>query len=155
MMKLFWRDADMAIGGRENPYMLRWYVVPRNRWINVYLHKFCRDDDDRALHDHPWWFLSLMLAGTYVEHVAVTLLGIGVTKAKTRRAGSIAYRPATHKHRVELVKRPDGSPIPCWTLVLTGPRVREWGFWCPQGFVNWKDFTTGENGERVGRGCDQ
>lgn len=152
-MKWYWRKADVAIGGSENPYMLRWYILPRNRWLNVYLHKFCRDDDDRAMHDHPWWFVSLMLAGRYIEHSFGSVRGVDFTHTQTRAIGSIAFRPATHRHRVELLKRPDGSAVPCWTLVITGPRVREWGFWCPKGFVHWRDFTTGEQAENVGKGC--
>lgn len=33
-------------------------------------------------------------------------------------------------------------PIPCWTLVLRGPRRREWGFWPWWGrtFVHWKKY---------------
>ena len=37
-----------VIGGADDPYMLRWYLIPRNRRFNIYLHKFLRDDDDRA-----------------------------------------------------------------------------------------------------------
>lgn len=55
------------IGGKENPYMLRWFILPRNPWFNCYMHKFLRDDDDRALHDHPWWFVSVMVSGQYIE----------------------------------------------------------------------------------------
>lgn len=40
-----------VIGNADNPYMLRWFILPRNRLFNIYLHKFLRDDDDRALHD--------------------------------------------------------------------------------------------------------
>ena len=55
-----------VIGGPD-PYLLRWHVIPRNRLLNVYVHKFLRSDDDRALHDHPWWFVSLILRGRYDE----------------------------------------------------------------------------------------
>lgn len=27
-----------------------------------------RSDDDRALHDHPWVNMSILLEGTYTEH---------------------------------------------------------------------------------------
>jgi hypothetical protein len=58
-------------------------------------------------------------------------------------------------HRVELkVGVITGRSFPVWTLFITGPRVREWGFLCPQGWRHWKDFTAGAQGERVGRGCD-
>jgi hypothetical protein len=42
------RAPDQVIGGRERPYMLRWYLIPRNRFCNIYLHHFLRSDDDRA-----------------------------------------------------------------------------------------------------------
>jgi hypothetical protein len=41
------------------------------------------------------------------------------------------------------------------SLFMTGPKVREWGFACPKGWVHWRDFTGGENGELVGRGCGE
>lgn len=47
------RPPDVVIGGDASPYMRRWWVIPRNRRFNVYLHHFLRSDDDRALHDHP------------------------------------------------------------------------------------------------------
>ena len=40
------------ISDQADPYLHRWYVIPRNRFLNLYLHKFLRDDEDRALHDH-------------------------------------------------------------------------------------------------------
>lgn len=98
-------------------YLLRWYVIPRNPWLNVYLHQFLHDDEDRALHDHPWWFISVMLKGCYIEVVRDTAIN--------RYAPSIAFRRATHAHRVVLPKDGFGS-IPCWTLVVTGRVVRDW-----------------------------
>ena len=29
------RPPDFIIGSKENPYMLRWYLIPRNRMIHV------------------------------------------------------------------------------------------------------------------------
>ncbi len=110
------RDPDVVIGGRENPYMRRWWLIRRNRWFNVYLHHFLRSDDDRALHDHPWWNLSILLRGRYVEH---TISAGGVNVRTERRAGDLKFRGAASAHRIELV---DG---PCWTLFVTGPRIRE------------------------------
>src|SRR4051812_37025247 len=84
------------IGGQDAPYMLRWYLLPRNPWLNLYLHKFLRDDDDRALHDHPWWFVSLMLRGAYYETTPSEWTELG--QVALRKAGSIAFRRATHQH---------------------------------------------------------
>ncbi len=132
------------IGGKENPYMIRWFLIPRNRFLNVYLHKFCRHDEDRALHDHPWWFLSFMIWGRYEEH---TEDGI-----KLRIAPSIAFRKATHRHRVSLLPSACKRFLkPAWTIVITGPRIREWGFWCPKGFVHWKEFVDSSDEGNIGK----
>lgn len=138
---------NFVIGTPDNPYMLRWYLIPRNPIFNVYLHKFLRHDDDRALHDHPWWFLSVVLKGTYRE-----VLRDGI-ESSWRKRFSFALRKPTYQHRVVL-REDEGKPLPCWTLVLTGPRIREWGFWCPQGFVHWKVFTRPGDKGQVGRGCE-
>lgn len=86
-----------------------------------------------------------ILAGRYVEH---TIDAGGIHRRVERRAGQWKLRGARAAHRIELV---DG---PCWTLFVTGPRLREWGFHCPQGWRHWRVFTAGPNGETVGRGCD-
>jgi hypothetical protein len=126
--------------------MLRWYLIPRNPWFNVYLHKFLRDDDDRAMHDHPWWFLSIMLRGSYREWRPSTRGNY--EWPALRHAGSFAFRRCTDRHRVELL-----CGRPCWTLVITGAKVREWGFWCPKGFVPWQEFCARDDKGSVGKGC--
>lgn len=138
------RAPDIVIGGSEDPYMRRWWLIPRNRWFNIYLHQFCRSDDDRALHDHPWWNLSVLLRGEYTEH---TIDAGGINKRIVRHAGDLKFRLASTAHRIELHA---GS---CWTLFITGPRIREWGFHCPNGWRHWKIFTAGPRGETIGRGC--
>lgn len=145
-------EPHFIIGQR---YLLRWYVIPRNPWLNVYLHKFLHDDEDRALHDHPWWFVSVMLWGSYNEYVQG---GIDEHPLIARTSPSVAFRPATHAHRVVLLRDVKQNPIPCWTLVVTGRVVRDWGFLCPQGWRHWKVFTAYNDGQgdygQVGRGCD-
>lgn len=151
------RKPNVVIGGHERPYLRRWFLIPRNPVFNIYVHQFLRSDDDRALHDHPWLFnCSWLLEGFYIEHTP--------TVQHMRKAGQFKFRWGPAPHRVELVyagmavgngqARSIGAPIPCWTLFITGPRIREWGFYCPQGWVHWKKFTSGD-GTEVGRGCDQ
>lgn len=136
------REPDWIIGGSENPYLLRWWVIPHNRWFNIYLHHFMRSDDDRALHDHPWWNMSFLIKGRYREHLSGE-------RFRDRRRFQIVLRRATSTHRIELTHGP------VWTLFITGPRIREWGFHCPQGWRHWKVFTNpADNGQTVGRGCD-
>lgn len=31
------RAPDFIIGGKDTPYMLRWWIIPRNKWFNIYL----------------------------------------------------------------------------------------------------------------------
>ena len=138
-MTFFRRPPDFIIGKPGSPYMRRWYVIPRNRWFNIYLHNIVRSDDNRALHDHPWWNLSILLKGSYRE---VTPDGTFV-----RGAGSMVFRRATAAHRLEV----DG---PTWSLFITGRKVREWGFYCPHGWKIWTSFVDMTNTGSVGPGCD-
>lgn len=140
------RSPDFVIGGAERPYLRRWFVIPRNRFFNVYLHCFMRSDDDRALHDHPWANASILLRGQYVEH---TIKAGGIQCRETLKAGAVRVRLSGRlAHRVEVTG-------PCWTLFITGPRYREWGFHCPdRSWVHWKQFTAADNAGDIGNGCD-
>lgn len=135
------REPDFIIGPADNPYLRRWWVIPRNRFFNVYLHNVLRDDDDRALHDHPWWNISLLLKGRMSEKLT------GDRRRSLRRFIPTLRRAKT-AHRLIVEQGP------VWTLFITGPRLREWGFLCPQGWRHWKDFTAADNPGEIGRGCE-
>jgi hypothetical protein len=137
------RPPDFVIGGDERPYMYRWFLIPRNRWFNVYLHRFYRSDDDRALHDHPWFNVSILLRGSYVEH---SILAGGIHRHVPRKAGAFKFRAPWTAHRIEIAE-------PCWTLFLTGPVVREWGFHCEAGWRPWREFVDERDSGAIGRGC--
>lgn len=141
------RLRDFVVGGDADPYLVRWWIIPRNPAFNIYLHEFRRSDDDRAHHDHPWWSLSIILSGRYLEH---RTLRDGSQDAVMRHAGAMILCSARAAHPVELV---DGEPA--WTLFLTGPRIRQWGFLCPNGWRHWRVFTDPKTGgSTVGRGCE-
>ena len=146
LLSYFKRPPDVVAGRKEDPYLLRWHILPRNKWFNIYLHKFLRSDDDRALHDHMYDNMSVLLRGSYDEITRRT--------GRTRYgAGSVIIRKAKTPHRILLV---DDKPV--WTLFICGPRYREWGFYCPQGWRHWKDFLAGDytKGEESfkGKGCN-
>lgn len=145
--RFFHRPPDFVIGGREHPYLRRWWVIPRGGRFNIYLHQVLRDDDDRALHDHPWWNVSILLRGGYVE--------VMPNATKHRRAGHVVFRRAEAAHRLVLHRDASGRSIPCWSLFLTGPVVRQWGFLCPKGWRHWRDFVDTRDRGSVGRGCDE
>lgn len=141
------RKPDFVIGGEEAPYLLRWWVIPRNKFFNIYLHQFLRSDDDRALHDHPWMNASWILENQYTEH---TIAAGGIQIKTLRKVGQWAFRfTGRIAHRIELTHGP------CWTLFITGPRYRSWGFHCPQaGWVHWKKFTDTHDQGATGKGCE-
>ena len=132
------RAPDFIIGDN---YLRRWWVVPRNRLQNVYLHEILGSDDDRALHDHPWDNVSVLIDGSYIEH--------NPEGSFLREVGSVISRKATDSHRLEI---PDGGRAV--SLFFTGPIVREWGFHCQHGWRHWKEFVDTRNSGAVGRGCD-
>jgi hypothetical protein len=141
------RPPDYVIGADSDPYMLRWWVIPRNPVFNIYLHCFLRSDEDEALHDHPWWNFSRILLGGYTEH---TIAAGGIEKKQIFKSGDWKFRTAKSAHRVELHNGP------CWSLFVTGPRVREWGFHCKNGWKMWKDFVKRrEGGNERGSGCGE
>lgn len=110
------------------PFLKRWFAAPKNRVCNRYVHQFLRNDEDRALHDHPWWNLSILLRGQYIEH---TIDAGGVHRHTLYSAGDVKFRPPWAAHRVELMDGPNGEKLPSWSLFITGPVQRKWGFHCP------------------------
>ena len=53
-----------VIGDPADPYLLRWFLIPRNPVMNIYRHRFCQSDPS-VPHDHPWHFLSFVIRGRY------------------------------------------------------------------------------------------
>lgn len=151
------REPDEIIGNRTrsrlrdghvpvpNSFLHRWFLWDKNKLTNGYLHNFTRDDDDRALHDHPWWNFSILLKGSYIEH---TISAGGIHRREVLTEGDIKFRWAWSAHRVECLKEYDSlqpgtslKPIPCWSLFITGWTSRKWGFHCPTGWKFHRDFS--------------
>lgn len=120
---------------------------------SVLLHHFVRGDDDGALHDHPWCeFDTSVIAGGYTERRPsaegredyealadnTDIPGVSFADCETltrRPGGPRIQRLGHHQHAVEDVL-PD-----TWTIVTTGPRVRQWGFHPPgRPWMPWRDF---------------
>ena len=136
------------------PYLRRWFMTPwssddhplkSKRLPNIYLHQILRSDDDRALHDHPWDNVSIILWGGYIEHVfayqPVEGRELPPVVQKRRRMFHIVRRRADMPHRLELYRRAGkdgkgsmtdilyGEDKPCWSLFITWRKRRPWGFW--------------------------
>lgn len=124
-------------------YMHRTFIIPRNPWFNIYFHKFVGSDGP-AMHDHPWWSVSVILWGRYVEHT----YSEPWTCSIPRKAGDITFRSARQLHRIELI-------TPTYTLFITGPIRRRWGFQCPNGWVDFKVYLDRIGDDRLANGCGE
>lgn len=112
-------------------YMRRWFFT--HPWGAIRIHNIQRADFDPDMHDHPWNFGSFVLWGWYIEELPGPTL-------RTRSMFSFAYHRAEGRHRIVSV-----SPS-LYTLVFTGPKIRDWGFHTPHGFVPWKSYVFGRDG---------
>lgn len=101
------------LGNPECPYIKRWVIDFGP--FSIRLHHWISSDDQRNFHDHPWWYLTLVLKGGYVDR--------NPQGSKRRTIGSLDFYPATHQHTVLV------DPKGCWTLLITGRESRTWGFW--------------------------
>lgn len=106
------------------PYVIRWRIeTPIG---SVRLHHWLAPDDDRAPHDHPWAFTTFVLKGGYTDH--------SPAGDEHLRAPAVRHRAATHQHTVF----PDEGG--CWTVIVTGPKIRKWGFWVKGKFVKMNKY---------------
>lgn len=109
-LRFSWNEK-LGITGCE--YLTRWGI--ETKFGSVRVHKWTGPDDDRAFHDHPWWFLTFVLRGGYTD--------VSPNGEEKVSAPAIKFRPALHQHTV--VPYSQGA----LTLLITGPKMRSWGFW--------------------------
>lgn len=119
-----YKEIADACAPQIGPLMIRYFLF-RSRWVSIYIHHFLRSDNERHLHDHPWRFITVLLSGGYHENTPAGRFW--------RRRFSVLYRPAEWQHWVEVTR-------PVWTLVIRGPRRREWGFHTEKGLIDWKTY---------------
>lgn len=112
------------LGLPECPYVIRWRL--ETKWFSVRLHHWLKPDDDRAFHDHPWSFTTFVLKGGYVDK--------NPDGEQHLKAFTIQHRDAHHKHTVV----PDEGG--CWTIIFTGPKIRNWGFWVKGKFIKMNKY---------------
>lgn len=112
-------------------YLRRYYLYRGKRRPHLYLHHIIRSDYDRAPHDHPWSFTSIILWRGYIEHRQSVVNGETVKWHHRFYPGAMLHRTSRDLHRLELWK-------PAWTLVFSGEKVREWGFLTDdKGWIPW------------------
>lgn len=141
-------QKKVIVNCNRDPYLHRWYVL-RTARVGIFIHKFVRSDEDRALHDHPWSFIVIPLWGGYIEHSdrpptideewdALLEQRPAPRVPLQRRVWPIIstrYRGTDYRHRVELI-----NDRPSWSLFIRFRKIREWGFWPREGFVLWNKW---------------
>lgn len=60
------RRVIMSCDASRGPLLIRYFLI-QTRWFAVYLHHLKADDEDRALHDHPWSFVTFLFHRGYWE----------------------------------------------------------------------------------------
>jgi hypothetical protein len=144
------RKPDLTIGPAHDPQTLRWHLF-KFRGLQVALHRWCRSDSDRALHDHTGNNISILLTGRYREWFSHAW---EKPYYKVRWPFVPYFRIGEMPHRVELHNGP------LWSIWIRFPSRREWGFWCPKGWRHWRDYVAERAGyyetgiSTVGKGCD-
>lgn len=152
-LKSIFKNPDLTIRREDgSKYLERWWLIPKNKYLNLYLHHF-HNSDPEVLHDHPWASVGMLLAGSYREHVSVYSKYRQATKHVVRTPFWPVYRSPDCVHRIELFGML-GRVFPVWSLFMTFPKVQEWGFWCKQGKVHNKEFLNKE-GTATGAGCGE
>lgn len=109
----------------KDPYMHRYYLIFKDKLqefdksrglpFNAFLHHIVQSDED-DLHDHPWWYFTLILSGGYWEETPEGVFWRG--------PGHMRVSSPTSLHKLRLGDKDVGA----WTLFVRGPKIRDWGF---------------------------
>ena len=119
----------------------RWGI--QTRFGNLYLHKISRSDEDHP-HNHPWNFCSLILKGGYYEKHYSTIQPISPDTPfilEKNTPGKFLVRYLMDYHKIQLID----ENVPTWTLVLTGPHKKTWGYLTPKGFLQYETYRKQKN----------
>lgn len=130
---MFGRRTRVIEGSDGSPYLTRKTLLDMGRFGRLAIHTIHRADQGVELHDHPWWFWSLVISGWYIEELG------GCRKTVVRDWMSLAFRQAAIPHRIDKV-----SPEPCKTLLWIGPEdgTHRWGFYT--GWLSWRSHLNEE-----------
>lgn len=121
-------------------YMERFWLVEPSRWTfgcGVRVHHILRSDNDRDMHTHPWWSVSLPLRGVFWEVMPAKAGDADAHhggyvhldepfRLRQRKPGDLVFRRRTARHKLMLFRGP------VWTLFITGPdKGKGWGYFVP------------------------
>lgn len=136
--------------GTVEVYLRRWYLWRTKSGASIRLHHICLPDQDQDPHDHPWWFLSIVLFGGYDERWIRHLPGAkGGWRLYFRKVRRFSFHRATDGHKITHLRRPKRG---AWTIIITGRERNQWGFLTPTGKVPWREYAA--QGRTRGPGTD-
>ena len=123
------RTPDEIVGHWSRPQTWRW-VLFRRPWLQAVLNRHLRSDAP-ILHDHEWWNVTIVLRGRAREWLTnpgwdegAKPFGRAILPVfRLLRPGRVIFRRATDCHWLEV---PHGEEL--WTLFITGPKCREFGY---------------------------
>jgi hypothetical protein len=121
------------IVSRQGATHFRRYRLLQTPWLAIYIHQIKRSDMERDMHDHPWSFASIILAGAYEEDSMYPPL-FHEMFTKKFYAGDVVEHRADDAHKITLLS----SEV--WTLVFTSGRERYWGYQTNSGWVGHKEY---------------
>jgi hypothetical protein len=147
---LAFKRQDIMDFDHPGELYLRRFMLCRTPLGGLYIHEIVRPDNDRCLHDHPWNFTSLILAGGYWEETfvfdakdrakATHPNSVYLTRMKMWYGpGSFRYMDAAHTHRVLM---DEGKKT--WSLCFVSGKKKSWGFWKGAVFTPWREFFQGD-----------
>lgn len=135
-LKLAFPHETIKIDGE--PYLTRYYITGKNdrkvgEGRSIFLHQFHSSDQGRELHNHPYAGTSYILKGGYYEE---RMYGMGKADvngeySEFTEVTRTWYAPgAVNEIQLNAFHRTDlgESGEECWTLFITGDRVKSWGF---------------------------
>ena len=156
---------DQTVGNPDCPIMRRWILALP--WVSLRLHKFFAGKEDYVAHNHPWWFVTFVLQGTYEDLVPcercggegkiLEVCGVNVAHAWSglvdRRpmpcpaeclngyvVGDV-MKPGTIRFRPANHRhRTKVGPEGCTTIILTGRFNIDWGFFTRGGFMRFDAY---------------
>lgn len=120
-----WRWTDV-----DSEYILRLHML-KTPWCAVCLHWIRKPDAEPWLHDHPVSFLSLILRGGYAEKRQTLTLE---PQYVVHRRFNFMRASIHDRHRIVFCR---SNTL---TLCFMGPKMREWGFHMPEGWLMWKGY---------------
>jgi len=128
-IKMPLHDGTGPVDGRRRPIAR----LLQKLGVAARIHNILTSDHGRHPHNHPWWFVTIILRGGYWETMYDSQ-GFAIHK-KWHGPGSILFRTPKHWHRIDL--RPGVQP---WTLFITGRYKGTWGFLVKGTFVQHREY---------------